>query len=123
MTAVTLPHFSLILPELSLAAGALVLVLVGAVWGQRASAVVNIAAFALTALAAVAVAMQSSGRTLAFGNSYALDDFSRFMKMLALIGSASALVLANVEFQRARLALFEFPLLVLLSTLGMMVMI
>jgi NADH-quinone oxidoreductase subunit N len=122
MTA-SMPALALILPELILATGALVLILVGAAQGERAAPGINILSFLLIVLAAVAVAIQPSETALAFGNAFVVDGFSRFMKMLSLIGSGAALVLADDEFRRARLARFEFPILVVLSTLGMLVMI
>jgi NADH-quinone oxidoreductase subunit N len=122
MTA-SMPALALILPELILAAGALVLILIGAAQGERAAPGINILSFLLIVLAAVAVALQPSETALAFGNAFVVDGFSRFMKMLSLIGSGAALVLADDEFRRARLARFEFPILVVLSTLGMLVMI
>ncbi len=122
MTA-SMPALTLILPELILAAGALVLILIGAMQGERSAPGINILSFLLIVLAAVAVAVQPSETARAFGNAFVVDGFSRFMKMLSLIGSAAALVLADEEFRRAKLARFEFPILVVLSTLGMMVMI
>ena len=51
------------------------------------------------------------------------DPFSRFMKVLALIGSAVTLVMSLGFAKAEKFDKFEFPVLILLSTLGMMVMI
>jgi len=59
----------------------------------------------------------------AFGGQYVSDAFARFMKVLVLAGAALALLLA-LDWNRAEgLSRFEFPVLVLFATLGMMVMI
>ena len=93
MTA-SMPALTLILPELILATGALMLILIGAVQGERSAPGINILSFVLIVLAAVAVAIQPSETALAFGNAFVVDGFSRFMKVLSLIGSGAALVLA-----------------------------
>ena len=117
------PAFSVVLPEFILAAGALVLVLIGAIRGERSNGLVSALAVALIAAAGIAVAFQGGERAEAFGGSFVVDNFARFMKMLSLIGSAAALLLARDFFQRAKLDRFEYPILVVLATLGMMMMI
>jgi NADH-quinone oxidoreductase subunit N len=58
-----------------------------------------------------------------FGGSFVADPFGRFMKMLTLIGSLVTLVM-SVGFARAeRFDRFEYPVLIVLATLGMMLMI
>jgi len=60
---------------------------------------------------------------LTFYGSIADDAFTRFMSALALVGSLVTLLL-SLEFMRAeRIAGFEFPVLILLSTLGMLILI
>jgi NADH-quinone oxidoreductase subunit N len=59
----------------------------------------------------------------AFAGAFAADPFARFMKVLTLIGSAATLVMA-VRFGRAAgFYGFEYPVMVLIATLGMMLMI
>ena len=58
-----------------------------------------------------------------FFGAFTDDAFARFMKALALIGSLVTLVL-SIDFMRAhKIAGFEFPVLLLLATLGMMLLI
>src|SRR6185437_1302757 len=57
------------------------------------------------------------------GGSFVVDNFSRFMKVLVLLGSAAAIVLSIDYFQQKNIRSFEFGILVLTSTAGMMVMI
>ncbi|MBB3808472.1 NADH-quinone oxidoreductase subunit NuoN [Pseudochelatococcus contaminans] len=123
MTSVNLPALGVVLPELLLAVGALVLVLVGALRGERSSGLVNVLALVLIVLSAIAVAAQGSETVVAFNDSFIVDGFARFWKILALIGSAVAIVLSRDFFIREGLDKFEFPVLVLLSTLGMLMMI
>ncbi|MGV6873747.1 NADH-quinone oxidoreductase subunit NuoN [Pseudochelatococcus sp. B33] len=124
MTTVTiLPELGVVLPELLLAAGSLVLLLIGALRGDRASGLVNALALVLIALAAIAVAAQGAETVVALNGAFIVDGFARFWKILALIGSGVAILLSREFFVREGLDKFEYPVLVLLSTLGMLLMI
>src|SRR6266849_2978510 len=121
--AQAVPAMLPVLPEMVLAVGAMALLMFGVFGGERATSVVNWAAIALLVLVAIIVALLPPGRLTGFGGSFVLDDFARFMKVLALAGSAFAIVMlvGHVESERQRR--FEYPVLILLSTLGMMVLI
>jgi NADH-quinone oxidoreductase subunit N len=111
------------LPEIILAGGVLILVLLGALRGERSTEAVTGGALALLALAIVMVLLLPSGRTLALGGSFVVDAFARFMKVLTLIGAGAGIILSGDYFRRERIDRFEFPILVLLSTIGMMMVI
>lgn len=51
------------------------------------------------------------------------DGFGRFMKVLALLGSLATLVMGQDFLARERIDKFEFPILVILATIGMLVLI
>jgi NADH-quinone oxidoreductase subunit N len=120
VTALSLPVF---LPEVVLAAGALLLLLYGALRGERAYNLVTEISVALLGLALILVVAKARPMGLTFYGSIADDAFTRFMSALALIGSLVTLLL-SLEFMRAeRIAGFEFPVLILLSTLGMLILI
>ena len=58
-----------------------------------------------------------------FDGAFIDDAFARFMKVLALLGSLVTLVMSQDYMRRERIEQFEFPVLVLLSTLGMLMLI
>ncbi len=118
-----MPALGPLLPEIVLAIGALALVLIGALRGDRSYRLVNGLAFAILGVAAIAILMQPSGKVLLFDGSVVVDGFARFMKTVALAGSATALLLSLDYLEREKLQRFEYPILILLATLGMMVMI
>ena len=122
MTPDLLSSLSLSMPELIVAVGALALLMVGAYAGERADkAVTGLAVAVLVATGAWMIFITGQGG--AYGNAFAQDSFARFMKMLSLVGSAVTLIM-SVRFARTeRFDKFEYPVLVLLSTLGMMLMI
>lgn len=112
----------LIFPELLLALGALVLLLVGVYSGERSYFTVTGLAIALI-LATGLVIIISPKVGIFGGNALLLDGFSRYMKILMLVGALFALIM-SVGFAKAeKFAKFEFPVLVLLAALGMMLMI
>jgi NADH-quinone oxidoreductase subunit N len=121
--AIAIPAFGPALPEIILSLGALALVLVGAWQGERSTRLVNLLALGLILLALVAVLMLPSGRVTTFSGSFVVDGFAKFMKVLALLGSGAAIVMSTEFLRREGIDRFEFGILIVLSTIGMMVMI
>jgi NADH-quinone oxidoreductase subunit N len=58
-----------------------------------------------------------------FEGAFVVDGFARFMKLLTLAGSAFALLLSMDYLERRGIRKFEYAILIVLSTLGMMMMI
>ncbi|CAD5257424.1 NADH-quinone oxidoreductase subunit N [Bosea sp. 62] len=118
----TLPAFGPALPEIVMALGAIAMVLYGAIQGERSTRTLEIAALALLALALVLV-LRGEGKVVTFNGAFIADGFARFMKVLTLIGAAAAIVLSADFLRRDGAMRFEFPILVVLATIGMMMMI
>jgi NADH-quinone oxidoreductase subunit N len=116
----TIPAFGPALPEIILAAGALVLILFGAIRGERSGETMNVIALALLAVAFVAVLMLPSERVETMSGSFVVDGFAKFMKSLILLGSAGGVILSMDYMRREGILRFEYPILIVLSTIGMM---
>lgn len=112
-----------VLPELVLAVGAMVLLMIGAYRGAQTTGLVTSLAVVLLAVTGVLELTLPAGKLVTFGGSFIVDDFARFLKILALIGSAVTLVLSREFLEHQTRRIFEYSILVLLSTLGMMVLI
>src|SRR5215813_10873125 len=112
-----------VLPELVLAVGAMVLLMLGAYRGEGTTRLVTTLAICLLIVTGVLVLTLPAGKLTTFGGSFIVDDFARFLKVLALIGSAATLILSTEFLSNPSGRIFEYPILVLLSTLGMMVLI
>jgi NADH-quinone oxidoreductase subunit N len=120
---IDLPSLQPILPELILAVGAMVLLMLGVMRGDRATGNVSGLAIALLVVAAGVVLTMPAGKVVAFHGSFVLDDYARFLKVLALTGSAVA-ILMSIEFLSATgKQKFEYPVLILLATTGMLALI
>ncbi|KJC59275.1 NADH:ubiquinone oxidoreductase subunit N [Bradyrhizobium sp. LTSPM299] len=112
-----------VLPELVLAVGAMVLLMIGAYRGQGTARLVTTLAVLLLVVTGVLELTLPAGKLVTFGGSFIVDDFARFLKLLALIGSGVTLILATEFLSNPSQRIFEFSILVLLSTLGMLVLI
>ncbi|WFU03116.1 NADH-quinone oxidoreductase subunit NuoN [Rhizobium sp. CB3171] len=123
MTADTiLASLHLSIPELILAVGALVLLMIGVFAGERSGPTVTGLAIAVLAVAGLWIIFVP-GEGLAYGGAYLADGFSRFMKIVALVGSIVAMFMSMGHAREQQLDRFEFPVLLLLATLGILLMI
>ncbi|MBN9251933.1 MAG: NADH-quinone oxidoreductase subunit NuoN [Mesorhizobium sp.] len=121
MTPELSASIQLLMPEIILAVGAMVLLMVGVYSNSRSSTLVTTLAVLVMA-AAGAWLIFSVGEGKAFGNSFVVDPFARFMKVLTLAGAAVTLVM-SVGFAKAeKFDSFEYPILVMLSSTGMLLM-
>jgi NADH-quinone oxidoreductase subunit N len=123
MTADTiLASLQLSLPELILAAGALILLMIGVFAGDKSAGTVNLLAILLL-VAAGALVLFNGGNGSAYAGAYLSDPFARFMKILALGGAIVAMILAAGHSRSEPMQRFEYPVLLVLATVGMMLMI
>jgi NADH-quinone oxidoreductase subunit N len=113
-----------ILPELILAIGALALLMVGVFTTGAETAGRVVAWLALGVLLAAAVAVfAETGTASVFDGAFVSDGYTRFLKILILVAAALTLLITFDDFGRERLMLFEYPVLMLLATLGMLMMV
>ncbi|MBU6474388.1 MAG: NADH-quinone oxidoreductase subunit NuoN [Alphaproteobacteria bacterium] len=121
MTAFQFNDLLAALPEVKLAALALLLLLLAVLPKKQNYRLVSWLAVATLAFTGVLVACSHEGT--AFGGMFVSDKFSIYMKLLALGGSAVSLVMATAYLERENVNRIEYPVLVLFATLGMMLMI
>ncbi|GAA5094454.1 NADH-quinone oxidoreductase subunit NuoN [Bartonella acomydis] len=112
----------LILPEILIALGGVVLLLIGVYSCARSSLTVTGLVIALfVATIVMIIVFPKSG--LFQTNTLIIDSFGRYMKILTLIGALFALIMSVGFNSSQNIDIFEFPVLVLFATLGMMLMI
>lgn len=112
-------------PELTLVVGAMALLMLGVFRPESDDAAETIGWLAIIVMgvAAWAIIGQPTGAATRFGGSFVVDGFARFVKVLTLVGSAGALLLSFDYMREVKSQKFEYPVLVLLATAGMMMMI
>jgi len=111
------------LPEIVLAVGAMVLLMLGAFRGERSTTAVNWLAIVLLVAAGTLVVWLPGDKLIAFGGSFVVDTFARFLKLLALAGSATAILMSLTYLKLERQERFEYSILIVLSTTGMLMLI
>lgn len=77
----------------------------------------------LFVLIAVWLGINGQGTNVAFGGMFVDDGFARFAKIVILLSAAAVLLMSETYMQRRGLLRFEYPLLVALAVVGMMVMV
>jgi NADH-quinone oxidoreductase subunit N len=114
-------HF---LPEVILAIGVIALILIGAWRGERGFGLVDEMGVGLLGLAILAIVLSTKQVDAEIFDGAFIDDaFSRFLKVLTLVGAMASILMSVDWLQRNGLEKFEYPVLVILSTLGMMLLI
>jgi NADH-quinone oxidoreductase subunit N len=116
---------SVVAPELVLALFAMAALMWGAFAGPRdPSARILWASVAILVLAGLWIGFQPGGeRATAFDGSFVSDGFGRFAKVVVLFGAAATLAMSAEFLARHGLLKFEYPVLIVLATVGMMVMV
>ena len=99
-------------PEVVLAAGALVLLMIGVFRGNDAVTGLSWGAVALFVLTALTVIDDTPGRALAWNDLYVADSLSAFLKILILIGAGASVIMALPYLKRVNASRFEFPVLI-----------
>lgn len=115
---------SIVLPEVLLAVFAMVALLAAVFTGKdKAAPLVLWATAALLVILAAFIGLAGSGTNEAFGGAFVDDAFSRFAKVTILISAAAVLLLSQDFMTRHGLFRFEYPILVALAVVGMMMMV
>ncbi|WP_419758240.1 NADH-quinone oxidoreductase subunit NuoN [Acidisoma sp.] len=111
------------LPEIALALAAMAVLLAG-VFAPPKGAFLLTSMLSLGGLLITAGLVIIAPHGLGYGGLFVADAFSRFVQVLILAGSALAIIL-SLDFNRQdeQLARFEFPVLILFATTGMMIMV
>jgi NADH-quinone oxidoreductase subunit N len=126
---IPLPSFSPAQPEIFLAISIFAMTLIGLFSGRKAFQItygmslgVIVIALLLTLKMAWTLGFTSSAR-ITFNSLFICDIFSAYMKIFLLCGVGLILTMTRSSLIQSELALFEYPILILTSTLGMMLMI
>ncbi|WP_303717775.1 NADH-quinone oxidoreductase subunit NuoN [Brevundimonas naejangsanensis] len=104
-------------PELTLAVGGLALLMVGAFSGEKSTRLVS-GLSVLLLLAATALAVVGPLGS-AFNGAYVADSLAVYGKAVIFLSAAVAVVLGDSWMHRNNIAKFEYPILIVLASVGM----
>lgn len=115
---------TIILPEILLSLYAIAALLVAVyTTHDKLAGVITWVTGAVMAGLALWIGMTGSGTNTAFGGMFNDDGFARFAKIVILLSGATVLVMSQEYMQRRGLLRFEYPVLIALATVGMMMMV
>ena len=109
------------LPEVVLAVGVMAMLMLGVFRGNGATGLVAVLSSVLLLVVLGLSTMGENG--IAFGGLFVENSFTGFVKVLILVASAVAIIMAMDFFRREGLERFEYPVLMLTATLGMLLMV
>ena len=115
---------NIILPEIMLSVYAM-LALVGAVYTAKDELATTLCwlTSVLFAIVAFLISSESVSAQTAFNGMFIDDGFARFAKVVILLSAAAVLVMSVDYMRRRNLMKFEYPILIVLSVVGMMMMV
>ena len=113
-------NWDLALPEIVLAVCGLAILLLGVLQRRDATVMCTMAVIAAFVVTGALVLQSHTGS--AYGGLFVNDAFAKFAKLLILAGAGLCCVLGLDYNERQGIARFEFSVLMLFSTVGMLVM-
>lgn len=115
---------NIILPEIILSIYAMIALIAAVYTGKdKLAGMLTWVTAVVFVLVAAWIGMSGEGANSAFGGMFQDDGFSRFAKVTMLLAGAAVLVMGQDYMARRGMLRFEYPLLVTLSIVGMMVMV
>ena len=116
--------FQIVLPEVIIAVYAMAALLFGVYTGKDKTASLLVwTTSGLFVLMALWIGAGGDGARSAFGGMFIDDPFARFAKVAILLSAAAVLAMSRDYMLRRDLLRFEYPVLVALATVGMMIMV
>jgi NADH-quinone oxidoreductase subunit N len=117
-------NLNLILPEIFISLSIMFLLLLGVFKEESSKLTFNLALFALLITTIITInETLSVSRATMFNKSIIIDHMSSFMKIITLISGFLVLVISSSYLKTFKLLNIEYPILILSSILGMMIMI
>jgi NADH-quinone oxidoreductase subunit N len=114
-------NWAIALPEFVLALVAMAILIFGVL--RREDSFLLASMFGLGGMLLAALLVVSGAQGVGYHGQFISDAFSSFAKILILAGAALALILSLDYNRKNHIARFEYPVLMLLSVTGMMVMV
>ena len=118
-----IPDLVPVLPELFVAVAGLALLMLGVFRKEDNTGPVSVMVILVMAAAMVLVSGLGGEKLTAFNGLFISDRFSGFAKALILLASAFSVAMSLSFLAKEKIGKFEYPVLVLFATLGMMMMV
>ena len=116
-------QLNLIIPELFLTTSIMILLMIGVFYKNSFNLIYKLSVITLLATFILLFNHSIDTSTRLFNNSYTIDYFSLFMKVLTLIACIFVMLSSFDYIKLIGINKIEYPILILSATLGMMIMI
>jgi NADH-quinone oxidoreductase subunit N len=117
-------NLNLVLPEIFISLSIMFLLVLGVFKKDSSKITFNISLLVLLIVSIITLNETFSiNRVTLFNNSVVIDPMSSLMKIITLIGAFLVLVISSAYLKSFKIFKIEYPVLILSSVLGMMVMI
>ena len=114
---------NLIFPEIFLSLALMFLLILGVFKKNSSNLIFNLTILSLIIVAALILNISSEDETSIFNASYKIDNLSSFMKILTILSAIFVMLTSSKYLKLLKIFQIEYPILILSSILGMMVMI
>ena len=116
-------NLDFILPEIFISLAIMFLLILG-VFKKNSSNIIHYLSIVCLLITGILIINNPSGTQVTlFSGSFIIDNLSSFMKILTILGGASILLISKKFLKISKIFLIEYPILILSSILGMLVMI
>ena len=116
-------NLDFILPEIFISLAIMFLLILG-VFKKKSSNIIHYLSIVCLLITSILIINNPSGTQVTlFSGSFIIDNLSSFMKILTILGGASILLMSKKFLKISKIFLIEYPILILSSILGMLVMI
>lgn len=109
-------------PEIILACFSMILLMAG-VFGFKRSRTISWLCVASLIIAAIFLLTAKMDRIIGLGGFFIIDIFAVYIKTLILLGSAVAIIMSLTFNERESINQFEFSIMILFATIGMLMMV
>ena len=120
------PHamnWTVAIPEIVLSCAAMAILILGVLRAKSSDAYLLCSMLAVGSLLVTALLVIVGDRGVGYGGQFTADTFSHFAQLLILIASAMGIVVSLDYNEHQNMRRFEFPVLIMLCSVGMMVMV
>lgn len=116
-------NISVAAPEIFLAFASMITLLLGVFQGDTRTSMISWVSVAVLGMTLGLVLLNTAEPAEAFNGLFVHDIYSNFLKIVILLGLMAAITISVPSLEVRGMQRFEYPVLILLSGLGMMVMV
>ncbi len=116
-------NLDFVFPEIFLSLSIMLLLMIGVFKNKSEKLIYNLSTIILVILLALVVNLFSVDEMFIFNEGYKIDKLSSFMKSLTIVSAIFVMISSSSYLKYLNILKIEYPILILSSILGMMVMI